>query len=389
MNGNIPNQTTAEWDATIAALPDPHLLQTQEWAQVKSHLDWKPLYLVWCQQQGTITFHINQFPSGFPIKVAALVLQRSLYLHRFATPLNILYSPKGPLLNWNDTALRARVISDLQAFTSQQGAIFLKIDPDISLNSDDPEQSNGNSIGRDIQIYLRANNWKFSSDQIQFRNTVCVDLTVSEAELLDRMKQKTRYNIRLASRKGVTVRLGTDLDYPLLYRMYAETATRDGFIIRDEAYYHQVWSTFARPAVYDPCRPIAHPLIAEVAGEPVAALVLFIYANKAWYLYGMSRELHRDKMPNYLLQWEAMRLSKTAGCRSYDLWGAPDDLDPSDPMWGVYRFKEGLGGKMVRHLGAWDYPARPALYRLYSEILPRLLSVMRWRGQAKTRQIVG
>jgi peptidoglycan pentaglycine glycine transferase (the first glycine) len=386
---HIPNQTTAEWDAALVALPDPHLLQTIEWAQVKSHLGWKPFYLVWFEQQGRITLHINQLPSGLRINAAALVLQRSLYLHRFATPMNILYAPKGPLLNWNDAALRARVITDLQTFATQQGAIFLKIDPDICFNSGPPGESNEVSAGQAIQIYLQANNWKFSSDQIQFRNTVFIDLTVSEAELLDRMKQKTRYNIRLASRKGVTVRLGTNLDYPLLYRLYAETAIRDGFIIRDEAYYHHVWSTFAQQVDPDPSRPVAYPLIAEVAGEPVAALVLFIFANKAWYLYGMSRELHRDKMPNYLLQWEAMRLSKAAGCRIYDLWGAPDELDTSDPMWGVYRFKEGLGGNMVRHLGAWDYPARPILYRLFSETLPRLLAVMRRHGQAKTRRIVG
>jgi len=128
-------------------------------------------------------------------------------------------------------------------------------------------------------------------------------------------------------------------------------------------------------------------LIAEVAGEPVAAVVIYRFAGKAWYLSGMSVEAHREKMPNYLLQWEAMRRAKAAGCTIYDLWGAPDDFNENDSLWGVFRFKEGLGGKVIRTLGAWDYPTRSALYRGYTQVLPRLLDIMRRRGKERTRQI--
>ena len=120
----------------------------------------------------------------------------------------------------------------------------------------------------------------------------------------------------------------------------------------------------------------------------IAGLGLFVFAGRAWYMYGMSREAHRDKMPNYLLQWEAMRAARAAGALSYDLWGAPDVFDESDSMWGVFRFKDGLGAKVVRTLGAWDYPARPMLYNLYTQILPRLLDVMRSRGKERTRREV-
>ncbi len=105
-------------------------------------------------------------------------------------------------------------------------------------------------------------------------------------------------------------------------------------------------------------------------------------------MFGMSLELARELMPNYLLQWEAIRMSKALGCCAYDMWGAPDVFDESDSLWGVYRFKEGFNGLTLRHLGAWDYPSRPTLYRLYTRALPKLLNLMRARGKAQNRKKV-
>ncbi len=366
----LPSPPT-DWNALIARLPNPHLLQTLEWAQVKSTYGWRPYFLVWDPPE----------PSA-----AALVLRRTIPIRGFAARLSVLYVPKGPLLDWGDSALRRRVLDDLQTFARRRGAIFLKIDPDVILGRGVPgsEGASEDAGGQEVRVELERRGWRFSSDQVQFRNTVWIDLTASEEELLARMKQKTRYNVRLAARKGVTVRPGTEDDLGMLYRMYAETSVRDGFVIRDEAYYRTVWQTFLRAG-----EPRCEPLIAEVEGEPVAALFLFLFAGRAYYLYGMSRRAHREKMPNYLLQWEAMRRAKSAGCTLYDLWGAPDVFDERDGMWGVYRFKSGLGGEVVRTLGAWDYPARPFWYRLYTQVMPRLLDVMRARGKARTRQAVG
>ena len=131
---------------------------------------------------------------------------------------------------------------------------------------------------------------------------------------------------------------------------------------------------------------MAAPLIAEVEEEAVAGMVLFWFGNKAWYLHGMSVEKHREKMPNHLLQWAAMNLAHEKGALIYDLWGAPDNFNEEDGMWGVYKFKEGLGGEVIRTLGAWDYPSRPILFQLYEKVLPRILDGMRRRGKQKTRQ---
>ncbi|MFZ6027189.1 MAG: lipid II:glycine glycyltransferase FemX [Chloroflexota bacterium] len=388
---------TLVWNDLISPLPGAHLLQTAQWAQVKAQYGWQAFYLLWesadqaccVMRESDITHHATRIVSA-----ACLVLQRSIPIGGFAARLSVMYAPKGPLLDWADAALRRRVFADLHDFARRQGAIFLKIDPDLFLGTGIPggPDERPNPTGQTVLAEMRAGGWRFSAEQIQFRNTVLIDLAPAEDELLANMKQKTRYNIRLAERKGVTLRAGTPDDDALLYRMYAETSVRDGFVVRDDAYYRAVFRAFraAIPQIAGPASstPYMEPLIAEVEGDPVAAVVIFRFAGRAWYLYGMSRQAHREKMPNYLLQWEAMRRAKAAGCTLYDLWGAPDVFDESDAMWGVFRFKEGLGGSVARTLGAWDLPVRPLYYRLYTQILPKILDVMRRRGKEQTRQVL-
>jgi lipid II:glycine glycyltransferase (peptidoglycan interpeptide bridge formation enzyme) len=187
--------------------------------------------------------------------------------------------------------------------------------------------------------------------------------------------------MRLAGRRGVEVRRGSIEDLDLLYRMYAETSVRDGFVIRHEEYYADAWGSFIEAGM-------AQPFIAEVEGQPVAGLIAYRFSETAYYLYGMSIDKHREKMPNYLLQWEAMRWAKEQGCTRYDLWGAPDEIDKNDPMYGVYRFKDGFGAKFVRTTGAWDLPLRPLLYALYTRAMPIALSLMRRLGRSRTKQAI-
>jgi lipid II:glycine glycyltransferase (peptidoglycan interpeptide bridge formation enzyme) len=378
--------TPNHWNEQIASLPGTHLLQTEQWGQFKAQYGWRPHWLMWDETR----FSISNSQSAISNPLAAcLVLQRGIPIGGFAARLSVMYAPKGPLLDWADARLRQRVLADLGEFAKRQGAIFIKIDPDLLLGTGVPGSPNDqpNATGQVVQAELQALGWRFSGEQIQFRNSVLIDLTPPADDLLAQMKQKTRYNIRLAERKGVTVRTGTSDDYGLLYRMYAETSVRDGFVIRDETYYRAVWGAFESLQVEDP-QPCMEPLIAEVDGEPVGAVVIFRFAGRAWYLYGMSRDTHREKMPSYLLQWEAMRRAKAAGCAVYDLWGAPDVFDESDSMWGVFRFKEGLGGYVARTLGAWDLPVRPLVYKLYTQVLPQILDRMRRRGRQQTRSQV-
>jgi lipid II:glycine glycyltransferase (peptidoglycan interpeptide bridge formation enzyme) len=271
--------------------------------------------------------------------------------------------PKGPILDWGDAGLARQVLAGLEGETGRAGAIFVKVDPDVRPDS---------PAGQAVCEALAQRGWGPSREQIQFRNTVVNDLTLGEEALLAGMKPKWRYNIRLAERRGVTVRAGTAADLPAFYAMYVETGSRDGFLVRPYGYYQTVWENFL-------AQGLAHLLLAEVDGRPVAGIILFRFGPTAWYFYGASTAQARSLMPNHALQWAAMRWAKAAGCTRYNWWGAPDVLAESDPMWGVYRFKEGFGGEFVPGIGAYDYPTNRVLYWLYTSAMPRLLDLARRR----------
>ncbi len=353
---------TFDWNKTIAGLPGASVLQSHEWGQVKSGFGWHPYQRTWTTSLGVHT-------------AAALTLVRRIPLGGFSARLGVAYVPRGPLLDWSDAAARQQVLSDLVRDARRRGAIFIKIDPPVPLGYGVPGEPEGQDhpLGLALRDELRAKGWRFSSDQVQYRNTVLLDLRPEEETLLAAMKQKTRYNIRLAGRKRVSVRRGAERDFDMLYDMYSRTAARDGFVIREASYYRSLWGTFYEAGLLD-------VLVAEVSDVPVAGLVLFRFGRQAVYMHGMSSGEHREKMPNYLLQWEAIRRAKAAGCVEYDLWGAPDQFSPQDALWGVYRFKEGLGGRVVRYTGAWDFVLRPFWFKIYAQVMPRVLEFMRGRA---------
>jgi peptidoglycan pentaglycine glycine transferase (the first glycine) len=350
-------ETAQAWNESVSWLPHAHFLQSWEWGEFKSRYGWTAKRYLWRDESGVAV-------------AAAQILERS------GPAVSILYAPRGPLLDWHDTPLVEQVITDLKSITASRGAIFIKLDPEIAPI---PLQSFEESppAGPDASILL-GQGGRLSQEQVQFRNTLVLDLAPSEEELLAAMKQKTRYNIRLAQRKGVTIRKGNFDDLELLYQMYAETSLRDGFVIRSQEYYLTAWGSFINAG-------FAQPLIAEVEGEPIGAVIIYRFGKTAWYFYGMSGALHRNKMANYLLQWEAIRWAKAMGCDDYDFWGAPDQFNEEDPMWGVYRFKLGFSAETQTSAGAFDFTSRPLLYWLFTTILPRVMGVMRRVGRRQTQ----
>jgi len=359
------------WDEEISTLPGRHILQSWEWGESKRSAGWQPAHQVWRDADDQVS-------------AAALILTRSISLLGIDFPLRVMYLPRGPLLrDWDDRSLREQVLTDLRSLAKQQNVIFIKIDPEVAYGRGVPGEGEAAEEPGTAAVIsnLREENWKPSLEQVQFKNTMLIDLRPDTDQLLAAMKQKTRYNIRLAGRRGVTVRPGEESDLELLFNMYAETSVRDGFTIRNSEYYLALWKKFIAAG-------LAEPLLAEVEGEPVAGVIVFRFGGRAWYMYGMSRDAHREKMPNYLLQWEAMIRAKQAGCIEYDLWGAPDEFVESDELWGVYRFKQGLGAEVVRFIGAWDLPLNQLMYRTYTRLLPRALDLMRRRGEEQTRGLI-
>lgn len=344
-----------DWNAALRTLPYAHVLQTWEWGEFKrATTGWQPLRLA--------------FKRGADVVAMASVGIRSV------GPLRVMYAPKGPALAYEDAELCAFVLDHLQRLARQQRAIWLKIDPDVPAATGVPgeDDDTANPTGQALIDSLKGRGWRFSDDQVQFRNTIKIDLTKSEDELLAQMSQSTRRKVRVAERDGVTVRGGTVDDLPVLYKLYQATGERDNFLVRPDWYYEQAWRKFMDAG-------LAHALIAEFEGNPLAHVILFHFGRTCWYFYGASGNEERQRMPNYLLQWEAMRWAKAQGYAVYDLWGAPDVFDERDSMWGVYNFKRGFRGTVVRHVGAWDYAPYPPLYALYTKAWPRVLAALRGR----------
>lgn len=363
--------STHEWHAAVNALPGASFMQAWDWGEFKARTGWRASRWLWRDEDQ---------PSRAPA-AAAQVLERAL--HMGPLTFSVSYVPKGPLWRSLEPPILEPVLAMLEDRARDRRAIQVKIDPDIPVVSRQSHEDGEtrHAEGDRLSQILKGRGWRFSPEQIQFRSTVVLDLAASEDELLGAMKQKARYNVRLAARKGVSVRHGTSADLPGLYRMYAATAHRDGFVIRNEAYYDAAWGSFMRAG-------LAQAFIAEYESEPIAAIIVFAYARRASYVYGMSLEAHRERMPNHLLQWEAIRWARNQGCTVYDLWGAPDSPDPGDPLWGVYNFKQGFGGRFVCHVGAWDYAPRRAPYAIYTRVLPRVLALMRLAARNRIRRAV-
>jgi len=357
-----PLPTAQEWDQFTQRSPTGHVLQASAWGQLKARFGWRPVRFAAFE--------------GSRILAAAQVLLRPL----LATGLTMAYLPKGPVVDPSAPAEPATValLSAVHRFCRQQHALSLKVEPDW-------EQSTA------AQELLDSWGFRSSAQTVQPRRTVIIDLTAQEEAILAQMKPKNRYNIRLAQRKGVSVRSGTGQDLPVFYQLLQITGRRAGFGIHTQGYYAQAWELFA-------AQQAAALFVAEYESKPLAAIMVFAWGKKAWYMYGASSDEERQRMPTHLLQWEAMRWAKARGCEIYDLWGIPDieeseigtDMATAEEqgvlstgMGGLYRFKRGFGGREIRYVGAYDYVYNRPLYRL-------LTALWTWRrNRSPARQSVG
>ncbi len=204
---------------------------------------------------------------------------------------------------------------------------------------------------------------------VQPPSTVLVDISRSEDEILAAMKSKTRYNVRLAAKRGVSVRRAENAELDLWYELYQETAERDRIAIHSLDYYRALFEVAAADEHAE-----LSLLFAEHEEDLLGGIIVLRYGETATYLYGASSNAKRNLMAAYALQWEAMRGAKAGGASRYDLFGVPPADDPSHPMHGLYRFKTGFGGDTVHRLGAWDYPVSRLGYPVYrrAEILRNL-----------------
>ena len=285
---SVRNELSAPtWDAFTARSPQGHILQSWTWGDFKARFGWPEPVRLAVIEDGRLL-------------AGAQVLFRPLPAGFWTTA----YVPKGPLLSPEKRDASSALLAAIHDTCRRRRAVSLKVEPDWE---DTPA----------AHAWWRENGFRASSQTVQPRRTVIVSLRPDEASILAQMKSKTRYNVRLASRKGVAVRLGTAADLPGFYALLKVTSARDGFGIHTERYYAEVWRAFAE-------RGSAALFIAEYQGRSLGALMAFAWGRRAWYMYGASSDEERQRMPNHLLQWEAMRWAKALDCEAYDLWGIPD-----------------------------------------------------------------
>ncbi|MFO8128435.1 MAG: peptidoglycan bridge formation glycyltransferase FemA/FemB family protein [Bacteroidales bacterium] len=207
---------------------------------------------------------------------------------------------------------------------------------------------------RELRMNFDTDTWNLhkAPGDVLPANTVYLDLTRPEDELLRRMKPKTRYNVRLSFRRGIQVWEAEPADIRVWYELYARTAERNRIHLDGLMYFRSVLEMTSGNR-RSPAR--IRLLMAGHENEPLAGMFLAIAGGRATYLYGASSAHKRDRMPSYALQWEAIVRARRAGCTEYDMFGVSPSADPSHPMYGLYRFKTGFGGHIFHREGCWDY----------------------------------
>ncbi|MBE5821793.1 MAG: peptidoglycan bridge formation glycyltransferase FemA/FemB family protein [Clostridiales bacterium] len=306
--------------------------QSSQWQKVKT--SWKDEVVIVEDDNGDIIGSISVLIRKIPI---------------FG---NIMYSARGPVCDIHDKKVLAELTLGLKEIAKRNKAFVLKIEPDIK--SDDMEFR---KIVSELGFKIKDNAKNFS-EEIQPRYVFRLDIKdKTEDEVFASFHQKTRYNIRLATKKGVVIKEGNREDLKAFHDIMKVTGKRDNFMIRPLSYFEKM---------YDELYPNHFKLMmAYYEDKPISGIIDIIYGNKVWYLYGASSNEHRNLMPNYLLQWEMIKYSIENKKDIYDFRGVSGVLDESHPQYGLYRFKKGFGAEFTEFLGEIYIPFKPLTYKLY------------------------
>lgn len=307
--------------------------QSPEWAKVKDN--WKNEVILAEDDKGKIIGSLSVLIRKMPI---------------FG---NIMYSSRGPVCDIHNLEVLKQLTDGAKELAKKYKAIVLKVEPDIESKD---------QVFRDLVTnlgYKIKDDAKDFKDEIQPRYVFRLDIKgKTEEEIMAGFKQKWRYNIRLATKKGVVIKEGTREDLKDFHKIMVETGSRDGFIVRSLEYFEKM---------YDELVPKNHMklLMAYYEDKPISGVIPIFYGNKTWYLYGASSNSHRNLMPNYLLQWEMIKMAIARHDDIYDFRGVSGVVDENHPQYGLYRFKQGFGATFTEFIGEIYIPFKPITYKLY------------------------
>ena len=330
------------WNSAVSAVPHAHFQQSWEWGELAPLLGGRAVRLGVCDR-GTIVGGMQVFIN--PMR---------------GTGRSMLYVPRGPAIGEPRVELLGPLLDAGRRLAGDVRGAGIRLEPNV-------QDGEGGWADRMSHLGLHRT-WPPS----QPRSSWLLDIDGDEDSLLAGMKQKTRYNIRLAGRKGVAVSEGSDAELDTFYALYEETAARDDFAIQTKEFYRAMFAAFRSAGNFK-------LLFARHGDRAIAAVTLIRFGTTCWYVHGASSNEHRNLMATYLLQWEAIRQAKAWGCSIYDFRAIPDLLREDQDMYGVYRFKEGFGGRKVTTLQTFTAAYTPGVFGLWQAYFSGRFALQEWK----------
>ncbi|PJF30275.1 MAG: hypothetical protein CUN52_04305 [Phototrophicales bacterium] len=340
MLGMITIQTPSPiaWDAYVRTHPRAHALQLSAFGALKSAFGWQSALIALVRQDDTIVGGTQLLFLPLPMKLG-----------------NLAYLPMGPYVS--DDAYHKPLWDAIHHTAKQHKARFLKWEAGIFVDEPAPD--------------FEKLGFKPSPQIIQPPNTILIDISADEETILARMNQGTRRKIRQSQKNDIHYYQASREDVVKFTAMMHTTSERNAFGVYEPAYYQLAYDLFVPQGD-------ATLFMAEHDGDALAGAFVCKVGKTAWYLYGASSNIKRNLMASYGVQWQAIQWAKSHGCTTYDMWGIPDADEATleaefqnrdDELWGVYGFKRGWGGKIVRSVGAWDVVYNPLVYNAYKAYL--------------------
>ena len=379
------------WNKFIAENCSESFLQAWEWGEFQKSLGRK-IWRIGVIDNNSLDDDKSentkyQIPNTkYDLLSVALVVKYDLPLGQ-----SYFYCPRGPVIKISNIKYQISNILDflfgeIEKIGKEEKSLFLKIDPPTPLT---PTLSRGERKHASPFRKGAGGIFKKSLSEVQPRDTLILDITKSEEELLKEMKQKTRYNIRLAGRKGVKI---SNIKYQIsnikyfekFWELVEETSRRDKFASHNKDYYWKMLESLNNPESdilecrfqdYSNCRLQARLYFAEYNNKIIAANIVLFFGEMAIYLHGASSNEHRNVMAPYLLQWQQIVDAKKMGCKKYDFWGIAfksqitnhkSQINSKFSDWGgITKFKKGFGGHEKNYIGAYDLVFNNIGYPIY------------------------
>ena len=320
-----------EYEDFVSTHPRGEFTQSMHWQEVKNNWQWEAV--------------VSRDPAGNIVGACGVLIQK---MPLFGT--SFFYSPRGPVCDPKDKAVLADLKAGVDALAKTYNAHTFKIDPDIP--ADDTFFIR---LMEDMGFRRFYGPDGFETIQARFNYRLYLRGRTKE-EIMAGFTQKTRYNIRVAQKHGVEIRVVGPEYLDAFMEIYRTTGARDGFNTRPKEYFARMMD-----ALGVHCRLY----MGFYEGNPICGAITTNYAGKTCYVYGASDNAHRNVMPNYLIQWEMIQWAVDTGCTVYDFQGISGDLtNEKNHMYGLYRFKRGFGGQVDELAGEFDYHYKPLVNRL-------------------------